>query len=75
MTLTTAILLIAIADLALIAGLAWTMSRPAKLAPHVPVAPAQQPSAMRRRSWRPVSPQAGGWRSAAGRREMSPTAS
>ncbi len=41
MTLTAAILLILVADIALIAGLAWVMSRPAKLTPHVRVPRAQ----------------------------------
>ncbi len=36
MTLSLALALNALADAALLGGLAWVMSRPAKLTPHVP---------------------------------------
>jgi hypothetical protein len=54
MTLTTAIVLIVLADVALIAGLAWAMSRPAKLTPHVPAPGDEQPPARMPRIWRPL---------------------
>ncbi len=67
MTLTAAILLILVADIALIAGLAWVMSRPAKLTPHVRVPRPQQPHTRRSRVWRPASPQTGSRRVLSGR--------
>jgi hypothetical protein len=58
MTLTTAIVLIVLADVALIVGLAWAMSRPAKLTPHVP-APRDDQPALRRRLVRRPQPRTG----------------
>ena len=39
MTLSLALALNAVADVALLGGLGWFMTRPAKLAPHVPAGP------------------------------------
>lgn len=54
MTLTAAIVLILTADVALIAGLAWMMSRPGKLTPHVHASHDERLPRRHSRIWRAV---------------------